>query len=384
MTEPIIIMGAGIGGLTAALALLRQGVPVRIFEQARAIGDVGAGISLGATASRGLYSLGLEDTLRAASDAPLASEARHFRTGALLAHGFADRPGKAPERHLTNQIHRADLFALLLAAVQAHDADALRLHHRFASATQDASGVTVHFAEGGCVRGAALIGCDGIKSRVREQMFGAKEPRFAGRLVYRFLVPIEAARPFLSNPGTVSYVAPDRSLLRYAVRHGRLINCVAFVRSDQPTRESWTERVDADELMAIFDGWHPDVRGLAAAAPREGTAKWPLFDRDPLPVWIDRRIALLGDAAHPMLPFLGLGAAMAIEDAVVLGRVFAEGGTPEDVLSRYARARAPRAAEMLLASREQAEIYAEGPDTKRRLATTHAERMRYDPATVAL
>jgi salicylate hydroxylase len=384
MTEPIIIAGAGIGGLTAALALLRQGLPVRIFEQAKAIGDVGAGISLGATATLGLYSLRLEDVLRAASDAPLASEARHYRTGAVLGGGFADRPGKALERHLVNQIHRADLFALLLAAVQAHDRNALQLDHCFAHAEQDGDGITVHFTSGARVRGAALIGGDGIKSRVRAQLFGETEPRFAGRLVYRFLVPFEAARPFLSNPGTISYVAPDRSLLRYAVRHGSVINCVAFVRAHQPTRESWTERVDTDELMAIFEGWHPDVLGLAAAAPRDGTAKWPLFDRDPLPVWTDRRIALLGDAAHPMLPFLGLGAAMAIEDAVVLGRAFAQGEAIEDALALYERARAPRAGEILLASREQAEIFAEGPDTTRRLATTHADRMRYDPATVAL
>lgn len=384
MTEPIAIVGGGIGGLVAALALLRQGLPVAIFEQAQAVGDVGAGLSLGVTASRGLYSLGLEPALRAASDVPEASAALHYRTGELLGAGFADRPGRAGERAFTNQIHRADLFDLLLAAVRAHDPAALRLGHRFAAAAQDDEGVELRFADGRRARGSALIGADGIRSRLRAQMFGAEEARFAGRLVYRFLVPIEAARPFLSTPGTISYIAPDRSLLRYAVRHGRTINCVAFVRSDRPIGESWSAPVATDELESIFAGWHPDVLGLARAAPLAGTAKWSLFDRDPLPVWIDRRMALLGDAAHPMLPFLGLGAAMAIEDAVVLGRAFGRAAGVVDALRTYQRARAPRAGEMLLASREQADIFAAGPDTGRTLATSHAQRMAYDPATIPL
>ncbi len=384
MTDPIIIAGAGIGGLTAALALLRHGVPVQIFEQAKSIGDVGAGVSLGATASRGLYSLGLKAALQAASDTPLASEARHYQTGEVLGGAFADRPGKVSDRDLLNQIHRADLFALLLDAVRAHAPGALHLDHCFEHTAQDDTGVEVRFANGRSVKGAALVACDGIRSRTRDQLFGVQEPRFAGRMVYRFLVPIDAARPYLSNPGTISYVAPDRSLLRYAVRHGSVINCVAFVRSDQPSPESWTERVGTEELLAIFAGWHPDVLGLAAAAPVAGTAKWPLFDRDPLPVWTDRRITLLGDAAHPMLPFLGMGAAMAIEDGVVLGRAFAQSASVLEALALYERARVPRATDMLLASREQAEIFAEGPDSTRRLATTHADRMRYDPATVSL
>jgi salicylate hydroxylase len=180
-------------------------------------------------------------------------------------------------------------------------------------------------------------------------------------------------------------VAPGQSFLRYVIRKGTMVNCVTFVTTDAWTGEGWSERVSNDELMALFAGWHPDVIGLAANAPLEGTAKWALYDRDPLDVWVQDRVALLGDAAHPMLPFLGLGAAMAIEDAVVLGRAFGQSQDVRSALQVYQSARVERAGLMLLESRRQSQLYGEGPDSQKpRTVTTHKERMNYDPSTAPL
>jgi salicylate hydroxylase len=184
--------------------------------------------------------------------------------------------------------------------------------------------------------------------------------------------------------GSISYVAPGVSLLRYPIRHATLVNAVAFAQSDAWKGEGWSERVPKEELLALFEGWHPDVRGLAANAPLEGTAKWGMYDRDPLPVWIDGRVGLLGDSAHPMLPFLGLGAAMAIEDAVVLGRAFAQAPNPSEALRLYQAARSERAGAMLLESRHQGDIFLDGPGGKLRPRIPQAERMNYDPSTVPL
>ena len=384
MNDPIIIIGGGIGGLTAAIALKRQGFNVAVFERAKAVGDVGAGISLGITASKGLYSLGLQQEIRAASDVPLSSAAVHYQTGEILGGSFADRVYGAEDLPFMNQIHRADLFTVLKTALDAADPTALRLGHAFVGFEQDEQGVTAIFEDGLRVRGAALIGCDGIRSVVRTQMFGNENPRFTGRVVYRFMVPIEDAAPFMGAGKSISYVAPEKSLLRYPVRHGSLVNCVAFILSEGWMGEGWSERAEPGELDALFADWHPDIQGLARHAPLEGTAKWGLYDRDPLGVWIDGRVALLGDAAHPMLPFLGLGAAMAIEDAVVLGRAFKQVSDPRAALALYQGARTERAGDMLLESRLQGEVFKDGPQSTRLTRMTNQQRMNYDPSTAPL
>ena len=261
---------------------------------------------------------------------------------------------------------------------------ALHLVDAFERFEQDSEGVTAIFANGVTVRGAALIGCDGIRSNVRAQMLGTEAPRFTGRVAYRFLVPMDKAGPYMNFSGSASYIAPRKSLLRYTIRHGTLVNCVAFILSDSWMGEGWSERVTAEERMSLFEGWHPDVQGLARSAPLEGTAKWGPYDRDPLPVWTEGRVTLLGDAAHPMLPFLGLGAAMAIEDAVVLARACQALPDISDALRPYEKARSGRAGEILLASRHQAEIFSDGPDGARRPQMSKKQRMDYDPSTVAI
>ena len=384
MSDAILIIGGGIGGLTAALALQRQGFKVAVFEKANAIGDVGAGVSLGMTASKGLYSLGLETTLRAAADGPQNRAAVHYQTAEILGGGFADKVLRPEDLPYINQIHRADLFGILKGAVERRDPEALRLGHTFVAFEQDTGGVTAAFANGRRARGQCLIGCDGIRSTVRAQMFGKENPRFTGRMVYRFLVPMDKARPYMTAGGSMSYVAPGSSLLRYAIRHGAVVNCVAFTQADGATGEGWGQRVPRKELTALFAGWHPDVLGLANNAPLEGTAKWALYDRDPLAIWTIGRVSLLGDAAHPMLPFLGMGAAMGLEDAVVLGRAFKQAPNTEAALQLYQGARSGRAGAMVLESRHQGEIFRDGPGGERRPGISQQHRMNYDPSTAPL
>jgi len=382
----IIIVGGGIGGLTAALALLRQGCEVEIHEAARVAGEVGAGISIGPTASRGLYSLGLQAALEEAGDRPQgASAALHYQTGEVLGGAFKDRQWKPEEFGPTHMIHRADLFTILSQAVHDLAPRALHLNRRFEAFEQHEDQVTVRFADGHVAQGAALIGCDGVRSAVRAQMFGAESPRFTGQVAYRFLVPMAQALPYMTASPSGPYVGPGRSMTRYPIRHGALVNCAAFVTTDAWTGEGWSERCSIEELQALFEGWHPDVQGLARNAPAEATAKWALYDRDPLDSWVQGHVALLGDAAHPMLPFLGLGAAMAIEDAVVLGRAFGKTGNVAEALALYERARVERASLMLLESRRQGQAFSEGPcGAVQRTQTTHQQRMQYDPATVPL
>jgi salicylate hydroxylase len=381
--SPILIAGAGIGGLTAALALQRQGFRTIVFERAPAVGDVGAGIALGGTASRCLYSLGLEQALTPVSDRPQASAAFDYRTGEVLGGAFAKRKWTAADLVDVNMLHRADLFTVLKDAVDANDPNAVQLGAHVVGFEQDAESATVLLADGRRVTGSALIGCDGIRSTVRAQLFGPDAPRKTGRVAYRFLVPIEQAAPFMSAGTAGIYVGSNVALARYMIRKGTVVNCVAFAHVPEIEGEDWNARATREELAALFEGWDPNVVGLAACAPLEQTARWALYDRDPLEIWSDGRVGLLGDAAHAVLPFLGFGAALGIEDAIVLGRVFAEVSDPAQALRIFQNTRRDRANAILMESRRQGEIFDAGPggapDTSER-----ESRKPYDALTAPL
>jgi salicylate hydroxylase len=382
---PILIAGGGIAGLTVALALQRQGLQVVVFEQAGAVGDVGAGISIGAMTSRALYALGLEDALKAASDSPQASAAFDYRTGEVLGGTFARRNWTAADMVDVNMLHRADLFTVLKDAVDANDPQAIQLGCHVTGYEQDASQVTALLADGSRVQGQALIGSDGLRSTIRGQMFGPQAPRKTGRVAYRFMVPMEQAAPFMSAGAAGIYVGSRVAFGRYVIRHGSLMNCVGFAYLPEIEGESWTQRATREELLALFEGWHQDVVGLAAAAPLEKTARWALFDRAPLECWVDGRTALLGDAAHPILPFLGMGAALGIEDAIVLARAFGITQQAPEAFRIYEQARRDRANAILLESRRQGEIFDAGPDAPRDIPAAERESLVvYDPRTVAL
>jgi len=338
----IAIIGAGLCGLTAALALITNGWRVRVYEQAPVLGEVGAGISLSSGAGQGLASFGLGPALLAAS-LPVPDIAFvHYKTGALLTGNF-DRAappdlGFTKSRH----IHRADLHNILLAAVQALDPDAVLIGHRLIAIDHTGSGVTAHFANGATVQADALLGADGVRSTARKILIGDEAPEFAGQIAYRCLITRADAAPYLGAGNAVVSIGAARIFNRYLIRAGDLLNVIGIAQSDTWAQEGWSTPATNAEFAARFEGFHPDVLGLIRAAPPQSLIKWGLFVRPPLAQWAHGRVLLMGDAAHPMLPFLGLGAATAIEDGIVIARILGLNRPVEGAFAAFQRARFDR------------------------------------------
>lgn len=339
---PVLIAGAGIAGLCAALGLLRAGVPVRVLEQAGELREVGAAVSLAPNAVRALDSLGLEQALRDVANRPAWAAMLHYRTGAeLSAYAMGDEMEQRWGKPYL-QLLRADLHQLLAQAVRAQDPDALVLGARATGLSQDAGSVQLETAVGS-FDGRALIGADGVRSAVRQALYGEGGPSFTGYVAWRGVVPMGELRYPDQQPDTAVYLGPQTSLLRYRVRGNEAMNIVAFARIDRWVDEGWSLPADPQEMQAIFQGWHPVADDLFQAMARCGAFKWGLFGRAALPRWQMGRVSLIGDAAHPMLPFLGQGAAMAIEDGVLMARALATVPGVEAALASYERARYTRA-----------------------------------------
>ncbi|GMU69581.1 MAG: salicylate hydroxylase [Steroidobacteraceae bacterium] len=384
----IAVVGAGIAGLTAACALQRRGFRVRVYEQAERLGEVGAGLTITPNAAHALIDIGLGGDLERLGVCPERGGARHWRSGELMARfergaALAERCG-APYV----QIHRADLHDALARAFTAGEGSSLALGHRFERLLENEQGVEIGFANGTRVRADVVIGADGIRSAVRGQLFGAGHPRFTGYIAWRGLVPIEALPPGLIEPQSCISIGPRHTFTRYLIRAGRLVNYVALAERDDWQVESWSVRSEVSELLAEFAGWHEAVRTIIAATPPELCFKWALFDREPLADWTRGRVTLLGDAAHPMLPFLGQGAAMGIEDGLVLARAFEVSATPEEALRRYQAARIERTTFVMRKSAETGREYhradADDYDTHPHTTAESLGLMAYDPVVASL
>lgn len=338
-----MVVGAGIGGLAAAIALQRAGLSVRVFEQSVELGEVGAGLSISPNGALGLKALGVLDEFRALAYAPEYQLVRHYKTARVLA--VATRGDRLEEsygeRYYT--IHRADLHRVLADAVRARDPDAIVTGHRFVDVEQRDEFVTAMFDGGRSHSADVLIGADGVRSRVRSTLFGAEEVRFTGYIAWRGLVPMERVPFEALDPPSQVFIGPGHLINRYPVSGGRWLNFVAFAERAGWEEEGWSIPADPDELRAEFAGWHPWVTSIIEAVPKEKLFKWALCARSPLMRWVLGRSALLGDAAHPLLPYLGQGAVMAIEDAVLLGRAFHDAEDFQQALARYEAARVGRA-----------------------------------------
>ena len=325
MNDNVLVAGGGIGGLACALALGRAGVPVTLFEQAAAFGEVGAGIQLGPNAVRVLTDWGLGRALQAVAAYPDDLRIRDARDGRELGHLRLGAAALAHYGHPYASIHRADLHRLLLDAVQSRAPATLRLQARVASFEVDRA-VAVTLDSGETLRGEALVGCDGLWSRVREGLLGAQPVRRTGHLAYRGLIPADRL-PRALRPNAVSaWLGPRMHVVSYPVRRGECVNLVAVVHGrlgeghggDDPRH--WTQQARAADLLAATGPLAGDLRALIDAVP--AWTLWALHDRPPLTGPREHArgaVALLGDAAHPLRPYLAQGAALALEDAWTLG-----------------------------------------------------------------
>ncbi|HPF27666.1 MAG TPA: FAD-dependent monooxygenase [Steroidobacteraceae bacterium] len=381
----VLIVGAGIGGLAAGLALQRAGLTVRIYEQSPELGEVGAGLSISPNGALGLRSLGVMDAFGAKAYAPDYQCVRHFQSGRVLADvPRGDRLTTAyGERYYV--VHRADLHGLLADAVRANDPAAIVLDHRALDIQQDADHVSVRFENGQSVEGKVLISADGVRSRIRNAMFGAEEVRFTGFIAWRGLVPMERVPREALDPPSQVWIGPGHMINRYPVSNGKLLNFVAFAERSGWEEEGWNIPAKVAELRAEFDDWHPHVTAIIDGVPEQNLFKWALCARSALMRWVQGRAALLGDAAHPLLPYLGQGAVMAIEDAVLLGRAFKLAEDVPHALARYEAARVGRARLVVEQSTMMVpRFHSEDPDSFHHDVPVDESLglFSYDPATV--
>ena len=357
-----LIIGAGIGGLTLAIALQREGFQVSVFEKADELGDVGAGLTLAKNANLAYLHLGLNEAITSFSHIPNYGAIKDYNTGEELRRTKALRvpvsktAGSTDENQIfsVRQVHRADMHNLLVNEVRRVDHQAIHLSHTFTSLDQDGATVTAHFDNGASATGDFLIGCDGIRSTVRQTLFGQDEPEFLNFVAWRGLVPTKRLPEGLIHPDTGMFEGKHKSFVRYKLRQGELVNYVAFARREEWTEDGWTVPSTVQEVMAEFADATEEITIIIENTPPEKCFKWGLLGREPLPEWTVGRATLLGDAAHPMLPFLGQGAGMAIEDAIILSRALVFSGDPSEGYRRYEAARVERARWVTLGSRHAA------------------------------
>jgi salicylate hydroxylase len=388
----VLIAGAGLGGLAAAACLMKKGFEVQIFEQASRLGEVGAGIQQSANSVKVLYELGLREALDAVGVKPREYEFRRFDSGELLQKiPFAqahEREHGAPYYHL----HRADFHRILLDKVRSMDPACITLNARAAGFTERPDGVTLRLADGASASGDLLVGADGIKSAIRAQIHGETPASYTGFVAWRFTVPRERLpRDLMEMVGTV-WCGPKNHCVTYWLRSGTVLNFVGCPRRAQWEEESWTQRRPWEELKADYAGWHPTIQAILDAAERDECYRWALNDRKPIRDWSTGRATLLGDAAHPTLPFLAQGACMAIEDGAVLARALEGAASVPEALQAYQRARVDRCARVVTESSEHGGLYhiGDAEEMKRAFGARNIARERaewlfnYDPLKVPL
>lgn len=365
MQSSVIIVGAGIGGLAAALALARAGQQVRVLEQAPYLSEVGAGLSITPNAGKALIALGLGARLEAIGSRPPEGAMRHYATGEILVRLAQDHTDKAygvPLYHM----HRADLHAALLDSLRALNPGAVLADARVAAIEQSDRDATAILSDGRKLTADWLVGADGIHSVVRAALFGPDEPKFTGFVAWRGLVPAATVSAALFDPPLCMVMGPRRLLMRYPLRNRSVINYVAIAHRAAWMEEGWSVRAELGEVQREFHDFEPVSQELLALTPRDRLFKWGLFDRDPLPTWTSGRVTLLGDAAHAMPPYTGQGAVMALEDGAVLGRCAALAADPREAMARYQTARYDRVVAAQAMSRARSEVYF-APDPKEQI-----------------
>jgi 6-hydroxynicotinate 3-monooxygenase len=341
------IIGAGIGGLALAGFLARKGVDVTVYEQAREFQRIGAGIQMSPNAMRVLRALGLEPGLRRVAFYPPAWSHRVWDTGEHLAD--LTFGAEAEERYGAPYLlmHRGDLHAALFSAVAP---ELIAFDKKLVGLDRSGSGVTLRFADGSSAHADAVVGADGVHSKIREILLGPEKPKFTGRVAHRTVYPSALMGDFAVSTCT-KWWGPDRHIVIYPVKAAREeIYFVTSVPDPGWDVESWSARGEMGEVIEAFTGFHDEVQRVLAACPQ--VHKWALFERDPLPTWRDGPVALLGDACHPMTPYMAQGAASALEDAAMLARCIGEFSDPAEAFQRYEATRHGRTSRLQLTSRQ--------------------------------
>jgi salicylate hydroxylase len=347
----VLIAGAGIGGLTAALALLKRGYDVQVFEQASELKEVGAGLQLSANGVRALSQLGVGEALRSLSCEPVGKEVRLWSTGQTWK--LFDLAAVSIEQYGYSYftVFRPDLHKVLVDAIRAFKADCIVLGAKCLGFEQNDDGVVLKLNDGREAYGDVLVGADGVHSNIRAKMFGADRPSFSGMLAWRGVIPIERLPQQLRRPVGTNWVGPGAHVIQYPLHGGELMNFVGIVERGDWTVESWTEKGTHEECHTDFAGWHDDVHTLINNV--DVPYKWALMVREPLQQWSDGRVTLLGDACHPTLPFLAQGAVMAIEDGYIIARCIAKYETDLPLaLTKYEMARVERTTDIVRRSTE--------------------------------
>ena len=355
-TSPhILIAGAGIGGLATALALLQRGIDVDLYEQAPELTELGAGVQIGANGTRLLIHLGLADAL-----APHICEAaikivRMWNTGQTWKLFDLGEDSIARFNAPYWFVHRGDLHQALLTAVLTLKPDAVHANARCHGFTQHGNHLTLHLEDGRHVEGDALIGADGVHSAIRSQIHDQIETEFLGIIAWRGLARMDKLPPELRQPVGTNWIGPGGHVVTYPLRAGKVLNFAGFGERDDWKVESWTEPGTRDECATDFKGWNPLVHDIIRAI--DAPYKWALVGRPPLTSWTRGNVTLLGDAAHPMLPFLAQGAIMAIEDAIVIARCMEKYTDPATAFAHYQATRIQRTTDVVNGSAANAQRF---------------------------
>ena len=361
-----LVVGGGIGGLTAALCLAKEGWQVTVFEQAGEISEVGAGLQLSPNCTRVLYWLGLDAALSTIACVPESMRILDWKSGRLLSSTPLGTEITAVFGFPYYQVLRSDLIRILRNAASASPLIDIQTDARVESIQESTSGVNIQLGSK-IISGDCLIGADGLHSTVRALLLGQESAPFTGQVAWRCLVPADAFPAELQNPVTSLWLGPGKHFVHYYVHNRQFINCVAVVEKSKEELESWMQPGDALELAKTFAGWHPLIETLVQHIDPDSCFKWALYGRKVLPFWSRGRITLLGDACHPTLPFMAQGAAMAIEDAAVLSQCLGGSGRTKRLtenLKKYESLRLQRTARIQAFSRANARIYhMKGPAT---------------------
>lgn len=361
----IAIVGGGIGGLATAAFLWRAGLTSTVYEQAPALGEVGAGLVVAPNAARALRKLGVMDRLcERAVQLDTGWEFRRWEDGSVLSSENLSANCKRLYGEQTYTVHRADLLRAIASSVPLQ---AIRLGHKCVGLDQRHGVLQLTFANGQQAETDIVVGADGIHSVVRSALFGTAPVTYSGMCAFRSLVPADEAPEFARRPAQTLWIGPGHHLVHYPISAREQVNLVAFAPAGDYTVESWTATATVEEFLAEFCEWDPRLTALIRASGTPG--RWALLDRAPLTRWSEGRATLLGDAAHPMFPFFAQGAAQAIEDAAVLARCLVDGiDDPAEALRRYERIRIDRTTRIQTVSHDRARLnhLPDGPEQRQR------------------